>query len=135
MWNLACDKARLGEKDKKTGRRIYHLHSLRKFFRTQIGLDLDVIHALMGHSEYLDSSYLRQEQEEIAAAYLEAIPKVSIYQTEDFELKKSVEQLKQENLALKQNINGQRPEMMKLREELDDLRKMLKKIVQQEDWR
>ena len=133
MWNMACDKAGIGTKDKSTQRRIYHIHSLRKFFRTKIGLDLDVINALMGHSEYLDSSYVRQEQEKIAKDYLEAMPNVSVYAVEDKELKRSVEQLKDENIALKQQLNGQRPEMLQLREELDELRSMLHKIVKQED--
>lgn len=133
MWNTACDKAGIGKKDNNTSRRIYHLHTLRKFFRTQIGLDIDVIHALMGHVEYLDESYLRQEQSEIAAAYKEAMPRVSIYQIEDVELKRSVEQLKQENIELKSQLNGQRPEMRQLREELDELRTILKKVVKQED--
>ena len=134
MWNLACDKAGYGDRDKRTDRRIYHLHSLRKFFRTKIGLDLDVIHALMGHTEYLDKAYLRLDQDkEIAEAYKEAMANVSVYAVEDKELKRSVEQLQDENILLKRQLNGQRPEMLKLREELDELRQMLKKIVQQED--
>ena len=81
MWNLACDKADLGNKDKHTGRRIYHLHSLRKFFRTKIGSDQDVTHALMGQAEYLDDAYVRLDLDnEIVEAYKEAIPNVSIYQ-------------------------------------------------------
>jgi integrase len=101
IWNLACDKAQLAIKDKRTGRRIYHLHSLRKFFRTKIGLDLDTTHALMGHSEYLDDSYLRLEEEgEIAEAYLEAMPNVSVYQVETPEIKN----LEQENKELKNRI-------------------------------
>ena len=80
MWNTACDKAGLGMKDPRTNRRIYHFHSLRKFFRTNIGLDLDFVHALMGHTEYLDESYLRlDEQGEIAQAYLSAMKNVSVY--------------------------------------------------------
>jgi integrase len=105
MWNMACDKAGIGTKDKRTGRRIYHIHSLRKFFRTKIGLDLDVTHALMGHAEYLDDSYLRLEEEgEIAAAYLEAMPNVSVYQVEDQELKQETESLREENEQLKRRI-------------------------------
>ena len=133
MWNTACDKAGIGKKDNNTSRRIYHLHTLRKFFRTQIGLDLDVIHALMGHVEYLDEAYLRQEQSEIAAAYRDAMPNVSVYQVEDRELKESVEQLKQENLELKRQLNGQRPEMAELRRELDELKGILKKVVDEKN--
>ncbi len=100
MWNRAIRKANLDEKDKVTLRRVYHIHSLRKFFRTQIGLDLDTTHALMGHAEYLDSSYVRQDQGEIAEAYREAMPNVSVYQVENPEIKG----LEQENEELKDRI-------------------------------
>ena len=105
MWNLACDKAGCGDRDKRTGRRIYHLHTLRKFFRTKIGLDLDVTHALMGHAEYLDESYLRQEQGEIAQSYLGAMANVSVYQIEELEVSKAVEPLKAELEYLKKRNN------------------------------
>jgi integrase len=101
LFNRACDKAGIGTRDKRTGRRVYHLHSLRKFFRTKIGLDLDVTHSLMGHSEYLDQSYLRQEQEEIAKAYLEAMPNVSIYGGQSQEIKS----LEEENVELKDRLS------------------------------
>jgi len=100
MWNRAIAKVGIDFKDKKTGRRIYHLHSLRKFFRTKIGLDLDVTHALMGHVEYLDESYLRQDGEEIAEAYLEAMPNVSVYAVESSEIKDLV----QENEDLRKRL-------------------------------
>lgn len=102
MWNLACDKAGYSERDKHTKRRIYHLHSLRKFFRTKIGLDLDMTNALMGHAEYLDDSYLRLEEEgEIAQAYLEVMSNVSVYQVEEIALRKAVEPIQEELEALK----------------------------------
>ena len=117
MWNMACDKAGIGTKDKRTGRRIYHIHSLRKFFRTKIGLDLDVTHALMGHTEYLDDSYLRLEEEgEIASAYLEAMPNVSVYavqseevkdiEKENQELKERLDRLERENNAMMKRFDA-----------------------------
>lgn len=105
MWNLACDKAGYRIRDKRTKRRVYHLHSLRKYFRTKIGLDLDIIHALMGHAEYLDKAYVRLDQDkEIADAYLEAMPNVSVYQVEDQELRQETESLREENEKLKRKI-------------------------------
>jgi len=101
MWNRACDKAGIGTKDNHTGRRIYHLHSLRKFFRTKIGLDLDIVSALMGHVEGLDKAYVRLDQDrEIAEAYLEAMPNVSVYQVESPEVKS----LEEENQLLKDRL-------------------------------
>jgi len=117
MWNLACDKAGYGDRDKRTERRVYHLHSLRKFFRTKIGLDLDIIHALMGHTEYLDASYLRLEEEgEIATAYLEAMPNVSVYGVEDQELKQETESLREENEELKSRVKQLESQTDKIKE-------------------
>jgi integrase len=96
MWNKACDHADLGVRDEYTRRRKYHLHSLRKFFRTNIGIDLDHIHMLMGHAEYLDEAYLREEWEKIAQAYKEAMPNVSVFEVESQDLKHTVEDLEQQ---------------------------------------
>lgn len=123
MWNMACDKAGLGARDSNTSRRVYHLHSLRKFFRTKIGLDVDVTHALMGHAEYLDAAYLRLEQDrEIAKVYLEAMPNVSVYEVEDQELREQASVIEQENLELKSRI-------AKLEDALLDLKKTVEKIA------
>ena len=108
MWNRAIRKANLDEKDKVTLRRVYHIHSLRKFFRTQIGLDLDTTHALMGHAEYLDSSYVRQDQGEIAKAYLEAMPNVSVYAAQDLELKNITEKQEIEMAEMRNIIEEQK---------------------------
>ena len=102
LWNRAIKKADLDIKDGVTQRRIYHLHGLRKFFRTKIGLDLDITHALMGHSEYLDDSYLRlDETGEIAIAYQEAMSNVSVYAVENTELKQETQNLKEEMQKLR----------------------------------
>ena len=115
MWNRAVKKADLDSKDDVTDRRIYHLHSLRKFFRTQIGLDSDLIHALMGHVEYLDSSYVRHNQEDIAKAYLEAMPNVSVYEMEiNQELKQKADKIELENLELKKRVLETETKLKKL---------------------
>ncbi len=105
MLRLACDKAEVGDKDKKTQRRIYHLHSLRKFFRSNSGLGFDVVNALMGHEQYLDAFYLRlEENEEIAEVYLEAMPNLSMFTVEDKTLVKKTESLEEENVELKKRV-------------------------------
>ena len=140
MWNRACDKADVGIKDKRTDRRIYHLHSLRKFFRTKIGLDLDVTRALMGHAEYLDDSYLRLEEEgEIAEAYLEAMPNVSVYQVqspevknleeENEELKKRIEQLESTKHERNGDVEELQRENRETKEELNQLSKTVNTLL------
>lgn len=120
MWRLACDKADVGTKDKQTNRRIYHLHSLRKFFRSNSGLGVDITNALMGHSEYLDSSYLRLDEEgEIAEAYLKAMPNLSVFTVEDKTLQKKTDKLEEENAELKKRVNKLESE----KNEIDELKK------------
>jgi len=105
MWNRACDKAGISERDSRTKRRLYHIHSLRKFFRTNARMSFDFVNALMGHKRYLDSAYLRLEETgEIAAAYLVAMPNVSVYQVEDQELKQETASLREENEDLKKRV-------------------------------
>ncbi len=123
MWNLATQKAGLEIRDKRTNRRIYHLHSLRKFFRTKIGLDLDVTHALMGHAEYLDDSYLRLEEEgEIAAAYLEAMPNVSVYAVQSEEVKS----IEKENQELKERLDRMERRFDSALQKLGEIEKLVK---------
>jgi len=124
MWNMACEKAGLDFRDNRTKRRIYHLHSLRKFFRTKIGLDLDITHALMGHTQYLDDAYLRLEESgEIAKAYKDAMPNVSVYQIEDQELKMHTSMIEQENIDLKARIG-------KIELEIVELKKAIEKLLE-----
>ena len=121
MWNMACDKAGVGQTDKRTGRRIYHLHGLRKYFRSNIKLDLDITHALMGHSEYLDDAYLRLEDEgEIGKAYLRVMGNVSVY-SETTEALEKAETVEQENKELKRRIGQLETMLLDLKEAVDNL--------------
>jgi integrase len=134
MWNMAADKAGLDKRDNSTNRRVLHLHSLRKFFRSNIGLDVDITHALMGHTPYLDDAYLRLEQDgEIAKAYKEAMSNVSIYNVEDQQLKQQTNALEVENAELKARIAKMEAEkndlsnrMQKTEAKLSDLEKLIR---------
>lgn len=129
MWNMACDKAGLGMRDNHTGRRIYHLHSLRKFFRTKIGLDEDITHALMGHARYLDEAYLRLEQEgEIAKAYLEAMPNVSVYAVEDQQLREQASTIEQENIELRARVQTHDQKLLGFEKTLAEIKKTLAEL-------
>jgi len=128
MWSLACDKAGAGTKDKQTDRRIYHLHSLRKFFRSNSGLGADIVNALMGHSEYLDDAYLRLDEEgEIAEEYLKAMPKLSVFTVEDKTLQKKTDKLEEENTELKKRVKKLETE----KNEIDEIRKQVSNLTKQ----
>jgi len=126
MFNTACDKAGLGVRDNGTGRRVLHLHSLRKFFRAKIGLDLDTTHALMGHAEYSDDAYLRLEEAgEIAKAYLEAMPNVSVYQIENQELREQTSAMEQENIELKRRIESTEQRLSALERMIAEIKELV----------
>ncbi len=61
-----------------------------------------MVHALMGHSEYLDEVYLRLDEEgEIAKAYIRVVGNVLVYSTENTEALEKAETVEKENLELK----------------------------------
>lgn len=88
MWNRLLKKSELDERDQNTKMkfRIYHLHTLRKYFRTYLTPAIeggsDVVHALMGHEEYLDAAYQRYNLEQLSGMYKKAMKSLSIYERE-----------------------------------------------------
>lgn len=123
MWNKACDKAGYGQRDPRTKRRIYHIHTLRKFFRSNVGLDLDVVHALMGHGEYLDDAYLRlDEQGEVAKQYLACMENVSVFAVVDSELRERTEAIAEDNELLRRELDRLKHRQKDLDELLSVLR-------------
>lgn len=78
------ERTGLDEHDPTTGRRILHLHGMRKFFRTRLpqgGCPLDVVELLLGHTGYLSDSYVRLTPEDLERAYREAEHELWIYRT------------------------------------------------------
>jgi len=92
-WQRALNQSGFGERDTKTKIYIFHIHTLRKFFRTQMGLagvsDL-IVHAWMGHKAYLSQAYDRPKKE-LAKIYKDHVGAVSIYlQTVEEEVKQII---------------------------------------------
>ena len=80
LWDC-LRKAGLDERDPTTGRRLIHVHSTRKFFRSNCGLPDALVHALMGHEGYLDNSYLRTDPQRAGEEYKAvAIPRLTIFE-------------------------------------------------------
>lgn len=108
--------AGLYEEDTSTGRSRIHLHGFRKYFRTHLprgastGDATDITEALMGHSGYLTSSYLRLTDEDIENFYREAEHVLWIHRElgnkEDFKLlKKDNEELRYQLERLAGEVN------------------------------
>lgn len=90
-YNLILKKVDAGNKppvydrrDPSTKRRIriYHVHTLRKFFRTSMGMggvpDM-LVHAWMGHNAYLDE-YDKMRRPEMTQVYQDNMHHVTIYE-------------------------------------------------------
>lgn len=67
-WACALDKTGLSVKDTATGLTLYHIHVLRKFFRTNFG-NPDVAEFLMGHTGYLTNEYRNFNEEQLAESF------------------------------------------------------------------
>jgi len=131
MWNRACAKADLTQRDINTKRRIIHLHSLRKFYRSNIGLDDKITDALMGHVNGLDEAYLRMDQEgEVAKAYREAMQNVSIFNVEDQHVRVQADKLERENAELKERIRKMELERTGLEVRMLNIERIIQELKQ-----
>jgi len=80
-----------------------------------------VIHALMGHGQYLDDAYLRLEEEgEIAKQYLSCMGNVSVYAVEDLKLRERTEMMQEENVLMRKELECLRQEMAEIRAALKE---------------
>jgi len=123
MWNNLLKKSELDERDQNTKMqyRRYHLHTLRKYFRTYLTPAInggsDVVHALMGHEEYLDNAYQRYNREQLGEMYKKAMISLAVYDREA-NLGEVHVQLKEKDLELK-----------KQSEEIQDLRNQMQQLM------
>ncbi len=87
LWRSALAKAGLAKRDPNTKKRlhVYHMHTLRKFFRTEMGLagvpDV-VVHGWMGHKGYQSEAYDRVGKKKAGEIYKEYMDAVTIYERE-----------------------------------------------------
>lgn len=70
--------------EKSHGTYVLHIHTLRKFFRSQVegALTKSIREALMGHltAEYLDRNYLRIPEDTLALEYRKTIPALTVFE-------------------------------------------------------
>ena len=67
-WYGALNKSGLDMKDNVTEMTIFHIHVLRKFFRTNFG-NPDAAEQLMGHQGYLTNEYRKFNDQQLAEEY------------------------------------------------------------------
>ena len=80
-WRRGVDAVGLGERDPITGRRMMHIHMLRKWFITRFSLVArkEVAEFLAGHMGYLSLAYTRFTHKQLAKQFLKAEKKISVY--------------------------------------------------------
>jgi integrase len=100
-------KPTLLERDAATGRFRIHIHTLRKFFRTRLGMviPVDVVESLMGHSGYLTSNYRKPSDEELVKAYLEGEHVLEIF-TQNTEVARLRAEIEEKNKQLRNIVDG-----------------------------
>ena len=129
ILNDALKKTGLDDRDPTTGRYRIHIHSTRKFFRSNIGLDDALVHALMGHEGYLDRSYLRTDPDRAAEEYKANMHRVTIFERQTLDkvelIKAFARSLGIENIDIKiARILEEHPEM--------DEEQVIGKLIRQE---
>jgi len=113
VWHRLLKKAGLNQKS--TRFYILHIHTLRKYFRSNcIGVDASYRERWMGHKGlYLDMSYFKAEESLHLAEYRKAVPHLTIY-TQPTEEKK----LRSQMLLDFAKLQGYETEQLKKLEEV-----------------
>ena len=121
--------AKAGMTERSHGWRLLHLHTFRKFFRTEceIGrMPRPMIEMLMGHKgRFLDDAYWRPRDDEVLEAYKQAIPNLTI--TESEELRDTLERRDTE-YSLK--LMETEKKWMETRKDMDEMKELLEELKQ-----
>ncbi|MEO5351233.1 MAG: tyrosine-type recombinase/integrase, partial [Magnetococcus sp. YQC-3] len=141
-WDYLLKRTDLAEKDPTTNRYIIHIHCLRKFFLSQMKLEVPAVipEALAGHEEYLDESYRRFTQEQLAEYYKKAESKLTILETPpDYsDVKKEIDDLKEQIRKKDKELEKRMTEVIEYRlqllEEKDHNGKLQKILTKKRDF-
>lgn len=119
MFTYAVKKAGLHKVDRNTGKATIHLHSFRKWFRSNLaragGNASDVSEKLMGHIHGLNPAYVRISPEELARFYQENEHFLFIYRGMSVADREKVKNLADENNALREEIENMKTQLAFMR--------------------
>ena len=124
MWAEALRKAKLDKRDGTTNRLNFHIHVLRKFFRTQMATEIqvDIVEALMGHEGYLTQVYRKYSPKDLAKFYVRGEYTISIFgNTGDFTKVKAELEMEKNDLSIR-NIAFQKW-FIEVKQENEELKK------------
>ena len=130
MWVTALKSAGLAKQDPTTKRYNFHIHVLRKFFRTQMATVIpgDIVEALIGHEGYLTSVYRKNSVKQLREFYKKGEYTVSIFQdtAKIMKLKKEIDTTKSEienhNRSLGIQLDNVRAENIEQKNQISKLK-------------
>lgn len=106
MWYTLLKNSRNMEKDHK--RYVYHIHGLRKFFRSRCAklLAPDYIEFLMGHKTARTKEYLDLPIEELGEEYIKGSDRLLIFQVEadTSDMRAEIQKLKNSYITLEKEM-------------------------------
>ncbi len=132
-WRRCLKRAGLDEK--RRGVHVLHLHTLRKFFRSQVEgiLTKSIREAMMRHvsGEYLDRNYLRIPLQDMAERYRKAVPALTIYEDVQGEEYQRKQLIRQAALLLPPDKLAKLKEILERTRTLDEAVEEFQKLKQQ----
>jgi len=121
IWHKLARKAGMNQKDKTTGRLIFHPHCLRKYFRTYFG-NADLAELLMGHEGYL-STYRNMNDKQLAKEYEKHMDNIMV-----FDRSPDLEEVNAEIKELKEEREDMKRRMERMEDLMQQKEAMLKMI-------
>lgn len=105
MWNRLLKKSGFDQKDESTGRLMFSVGCLRRFFETRASLSMpsEVVEAFLGRSDAVKHMYKKYGQKGIQEMYLNAAQELAIFESvsDDSYVKKLEAELKVRDARLK----------------------------------
>lgn len=144
-WMRMIKRAGYTKRNPETKRHDFHIHSLRKFFVSNMKTQVpdSIVEQLVGHSGYLNGAYSRYTEEQLAKYYLEGVSSVKVFDTnpETTELQEKIKELKEENKQVREQLNKQKTDYddsmdiaYKFHKELQEIRKRLDEVERERDY-
>lgn len=133
MWRKLLKKTGFDKKYSETNRYELHNHSLRKFFLSQMKLDIPetVAEAFAGHYQYLDEAYKRYSRDQLKELYLKGMPRLLVFSTQSEDVKALGDKMQEkdkEMKIMKETIEEMKAQLLELRlEKLEQINGIKKK--------
>lgn len=133
MWVHAIKNAQLDGRDKSTNRHEFHIHMLRKFFQSSMkyaGVPDDLVEALIGHGDGMDSAYRRYSPIQIADMYEKGEPELllNVSAQNQIKIKSEMGEQRQELADLTRKMTDSNNLMIRLMAEKDELKAKVERM-------